>query len=290
MKTHIATDPIGPYESDFVINEVCEILDVIESGFETDFLRTVFSDTRRLFRGDYPGYKESDTPYHTWEHTQAVFLATARLLHGSKLLDGSVDAAMANICLTAALFHDTGLIPTSEEEAESGAVYMVGHEERSVVFMEGYLTAKHFSRADIDACRRMIRGTVLAEPFSEMRFPGDKVRKAAEILAAADLLAQMADRKYLTKLRYLFEEFETAGIEDYDSEWSLLEKTESFYRDVAAKRLKMLGPVSDFMRAHYKARWNMNIDPYDTSIQENLAYLRKMLDEADSSVENQIVS
>jgi hypothetical protein len=186
--------------------------------------------------------------------------------------------------IIAALFHDVGLIQEEGDTNGSGAKYTIGHEERSIEFMKVYLSKKKLPSEDITDCSHFIMSTILALPPKEIPFRSEETETVGHVVGSADLLAQMADRLYLEKLLLLFEEFEEARLPGFDTELTLLKKTEDFYRSVAIKRLdEDLGGVYKTMADHFQSRWDMNRDPYEEAIQNNLKYLGSLIDQCRDS-------
>ena len=62
-----------------IYDEIIVILNILEAGSLESRFRPVYRDIVRLFDGDYPGYRASNTRYHNLEHTLLVTLAAARL-------------------------------------------------------------------------------------------------------------------------------------------------------------------------------------------------------------------
>ena len=63
-----------------------EILALWEDRIGPDCRRLVdeaMADVELLFAGGVPGYRESNTPYHTLGHTVMVFIAMGRILNGA---------------------------------------------------------------------------------------------------------------------------------------------------------------------------------------------------------------
>ena len=143
--------------------------------------------------------------------------------------------------------------------------------------MKKYLSSKNFSPVDLEDCSNCIQATILSLPVKDIQFRSEEIKILGQIVGAADLLAQMADRNYLEKLLLLFQEFEEAGIPGFDSELELLQKTEDFYNFVAQKRLSDdLGGVSSSMLFHFKSRWETDRDLYEESISKNIEYLKSL--------------
>jgi hypothetical protein len=207
-----------------------------------------------------------------------VTLATARLTHGC--VQAGIDFTPDTILfgLLASLFHDSGLIQTESDRNGTGAKYTIGHEHRSAEFMRKNLSAKKFSKKQMDACEELIACTNLNITIDDISFQSSELRTMGKIVASADLLGQMADRHYLEKLILLFKEFEEAGIPGFDSEGELIEKTEGFYKNVAKKRLtKDLDNIAAHMKQHFKHRWGISKDLYADSIKNNISYLKSIL-------------
>ncbi len=249
---------------------------VDESGMD-GFVRA-FDDTRALFSGRYPGYRASNTKYHDLAHTVSVVVATARLMHGC-LADGlTFSSRNGLLTLIAALFHDVGLIQTEDDRLGSGAKYTVGHEERSVRFLQAYLSDKGFSDREIDTGASLIRCTILSISPAQIEFLTRDAEMCGRILGSADLLAQMADRLYLEKLLFLFSEFQEARLPGFDTELELLRKTKDFYESVAKKRLNEdLGRIFKHMRSHFREWMDIDADLYFEAIAKNIDYLETII-------------
>lgn len=261
-----------------VLEEIDHIVSRISDGIDRDFLDRVYSDTKRLFHGQYPGYRASNTKYHSLEHTISVTLAAARLVHGAYLEGHTFSHRNIALTLGAALFHDTGLIQHEGDVEGSGAKYTIGHEERSIAFAKQYLSNRAFSAEEQDQCAALIKCTKLDLSPRKIFFATEELKTLGMIVGSADLLAQMSDRYYLEKLLLLYKEFEEARLEGFDSELDLLKKTADFYENRARKRMKEeLGGVSVYMRTHFKDRWQMDRDLYDESILKNIEYLKSLV-------------
>lgn len=259
--------------------EVVRIVSMVTDDFDLPLFRTAMEDLTRLFNGEYPGFQASNTSYHNLEHSNAVVLAVARLLHGLQLDDGvRFSGTQVLVGLLAAIFHDTGLILKSEEHERSGARYMVGHEKRSIEFAAEYMGAHGFNAEERGDCSNIIMATKLGQPLAGIPFRDEITLLLGKVLASADLLAQMADRAYLEKLLLLYREFVDAGVDGYKSELDLLRKTKDFCCSLARPRLcDELDNVQRGLRSHFWVRWGIDQDLYAGAIDSNLAYLEKLL-------------
>jgi hypothetical protein len=278
-------DLIDVSEPALVLKEIKRIIRLVVDEFDSSNLEMIYADIITLFKGEYPGYRASNTKYHDLEHTNSVALATARLIHGCTLagMAFSVDNMLQGVY--AALFHDVGLIQTEDDRIGSGAKYTVGHEKRSITFMRLYLSDKGFSDQQIEDCSHLIMCTLLSLPPAEIPFRTAEIGTLGKIVGSADLMAQIADRYYLEKLLLLFQEFQEAGIPDFASELDLMKKTEGFYMNVAKKRLADdFSGISTHMAAHFKSRWGVDTDLYSESIQKNIDYLRVLLQKTGDNI------
>ena len=262
-----------------VLNEVKHIISTIDPELDYSIVEEAFTDTVKLFRGEYSGYRACNTRYHDLDHTIAVFLATGRLIHGVFLTGRSFSKRNIVLGLIAALFHDAGFIQTEDDTTGTGAKYTIGHEERSIEFAKNYLKDKGYKKDDINDCANIILCTILEISPSDIQFRNNGVELLGKIVGTADILAQIADRIYLEKLLYLYEEFEEARIPGFDSEIELLKKTETFYKGLSKKRMdEELGGIASVMRIHFKNRLGIDKDLYQEYINKNIEYLKSILE------------
>lgn len=272
-------DLIETHDPHEVWKEIVTIISLLESNMIKERLQSVYEDIIRLFNGDYPGYRASNTKYHNLEHTIMVTLATARLIHGAVKAGHKFHVENILLGLLASLYHDSGLIQTKFDRNGTGAKYTIGHEERSIDFMRKNLSPKGFSERQMKDCAQLIKCTNMNIDIGQIVFRSKELKTLGKIVGSADLVAQMADRHYLEKLILLFKEFEEAGIPGFASEEELLEKTEGFYKNVAHKRLaRDLENISSNMAYHFKYRWDIDRDLYTESIKNNINYLKSMLE------------
>lgn len=274
IKLNDLTNTYSPRET---FSEIKNLLSLIISDFDSSLLEDVHKDIISLFNGKYAGYRASNTKYHNLEHTFAVTLATARLLHGHHILNHKFSARVILLGLIAALFHDTGLIQTLEESEGTGAQFTIGHEDRSIALMEKYLANKGFAAEDLRDCGHIIKCTILSLPLKNIPFHSDEIRTVGRILGSADLIAQMADKNYLEKLPLLFLEFKEAGMPGFETPLEFFKNTEEFYHSVVRTRLaEEMDNVASAARYHFKMRWGIDRDLYAESIKDNIKYMKEI--------------
>lgn len=261
---------------DDTFDEIAHIIRLIEPSFDTSFIESVYKDIIRLFNGDYPGYRASNTKYHNLEHTCAVTLATARLAHGVHIQGWEFPPRVIQLGIIGALFHDAGLIQSDKENNGTGAQYTINHEERSIALMRNYLSDRNFPEEDMLDCSHIIQCTILSLSTSEIPFRSKEIEIIGKILGSADLSAQMADRNYLEKLPLLFLEFKEAGMKGFETPLELFQNTEEFYHSVVRTRLREeLDNVASAYLYHFQDRWQIDQDLYAVSIENNINYMRK---------------
>ena len=277
-RLHDLTDTDSPADS---LAEIKNILLLMDPHLDPSPIEKMYADIIRLFNGEFPGYRASNTKYHDLEHTCSTALATARLVHGLHVQGQAFSPRIVRLCLIGALFHDTGLIQTEEEVKGTGAQYTIGHEDRSIAVMEKYLTENGYSQEDIRDCGHIIKCTELFFPIEDIPFESEEVRIMGKVLGTADLVAQMADKNYQEKLPLLFLEFQEAGMEGFETPLELFRKTEEFYRSVARKRMTgVLGGVSSAARYHFRERWKIDSNLYEESIKQNIRQMKETVIES----------
>ncbi len=263
--------------SDEVLHEVLEILGLISSDLNTEPVRDVFDAAERLYNGDFPGYSACNTGYHDFRHAMDTLLAMARLVHGAVLADNSFSERQIITALTAAILHDTGYIQEQSDTQGTGAKYKANHEQRGMDFLSRHGFEFGLSGEEIEAGRSIILCTDMDIDISTISFSSARIELLCKMLGTADLMAQLAGRRYLEKLLYLYYECEEAGIGDYKNEVDILHKAIDFY-DFFYERLKNpLDGVDRFMRLHFASRWGIDKNLYREMIDRQKNYLLKIL-------------
>lgn len=270
---------INPRDPRAVEREVIEPLMSIDPAFDAKRLRRLYRDIVALFQGHYPGYRASDAWYHDLEHTNSVFICVAAMLDGAHYSEVSISSRGKLLALAGALFHDVGLIRREgENEGGTGARFTIGHEQRSIEFMERYFSTHGYEPEDVLDTRHIILCTILGKSVAEIPFRNEEVRRLGQIVGSADVVAQMADRAYPEKLLLLYREFREGHVGGYSSELDLLEKTPTFYEQVVKRRLATEFEHADrFLEPHARFYWKVEPEPFHRSIEQNLNYLHRIL-------------
>jgi hypothetical protein len=261
------------------LDEIVHLVKLIAPSADKKLIINSHRDIQDIFSGYFPGFRQNMNKYHDLRHTYAVALATARLFHGT-LIQGQTFSNLAILKgMLSAYFHDTGLLLRSFDTAENGAEYTRYHETRSIDVLENYLKSWNLDDEIRVDCSSIIRCTNIEFDFESTEFSSPEIKRVAQIVGTADLLAQMADRYYLEQLPHLYQERKAGGVLDHLSAFELMRETTSFYHNVIMKRLEtVLGDAAHAMKDHFRQRWNLNRDLYKENIKANIDYLQKVVD------------
>ncbi|MEN6439694.1 MAG: hypothetical protein ABFD97_14060 [Syntrophobacter sp.] len=266
-------DPILTHNPLAVFAEVCWLVNVIHPNMDLRPLRIAFQQILRLFRGEFPGYRECNSLYHDLRHTTDCLLALTRLIHGAWLRGMSVTQDNLTVGLIAAALHDTGYIQKVDEISGTGAQFTLTHIDRGIAFLEVYAAGFGNPGLDVEAIRNCMRCTGLDAAIDEIPFKEEQHRFLGKALGTADLLGQMSDRTYVERLPLLYREFQEGQVPGYKTEFELIKKTPLFW-EFAKKRLATaLGGIDAYMVDHFRSRWGMSRNLYRLAIEENIRYL-----------------
>ena len=262
---------------DCVMDEVRTIVSLMCPDFDPAALNRVFADIVRLFKGEYSGYAPCMTDYHDLKHTTDTMLAMARLMHGAVVAGEVLNCNELEQGLIAALMHDTGYIKTTDEARDADTPLPLMEIRRSISFMKAYLSDNGFDQKRFTHLPTILRCTDLSTSTSKLSFAARQVELLCKMLGTADLLGQIADRTYLEKLLFLFSEFKQGQVTHYDNELDLLKKTSGFFAMSRKRLADELGGVSQYMRFHFKARWNLDRNLYMEALDAHTTYLTHIL-------------
>jgi hypothetical protein len=280
-----------------VPGEVChEVTRIYQDLYQRDTpsnLSQAFEDVARLYRGEYPGFRECDTDYHNIQHVLDVTLAMTRLMNGCLRSTNAKALTERLFCfgVITALFHDCGYIRyRKDSKHQNGAEYTMTHVSRGARFLEEYLPK--IGLADLaGAATRTIHFTGYEVSVDRIRLPGPEFRLIGNLLGSADILAQMADRCYLEKCYdRLYPEFVRGGIARrrnrdgseevlFASAADLIFKTPRFYQG-ATKRLNQdLGGCHKLIEDHFGGQ-----NVYFDELEKNINHARAIAVEGDISM------
>ncbi len=260
-----------------VLKEVIRIYELMAPGERFDQIMHGWGFTIGLYEGRMDGYRACNTGYHDLKHATDTFLTMARLLHGASLTDLTVSPAIITTSLIAALLHDAGYIQRNDDIDGTGAKYTQAHVPRSMAFLSRHAQEIGVSGEQLEMARMIICCTDLSLNINELEFPDSLTEKLGRLLMAADLLSQMSDRKYLEKLLFLYQEFKEANFGDYSSGRDLLLKTLGFYDYVEVLMGGMVMDSDIYLSAHFSVRWQVPVNLYKRSIDNQKNYLKDII-------------
>lgn len=268
------------------LDEILALAAEIHPDVNCDLIKNTHSYIIRVFIGDNPDFKASNTEYHNLRHTCSVVLAAARIFHGLTHNKLSFSPQIIEQGLISAYFHDTGLLLKSHDSTELGARYTKDHEQRSIRFLYDYLTEAGINAQFAETCAAIIDCTSLENDVGQIQFQSAEHQMAGWVVGSADIIGQMADRYYLEQLPMLYRERRIGGINSHRSVAELMQETTEFYNRDVIKRLEVsFQDVAAVMRHHFKARWDIDRDLYKENISKNIDYLSKILSECHSELQ-----
>ena len=171
---------------------------------------------------------QCDSPYHNLEHTVQVVLVGQEILHGMFLCDVKIPPDEWFNFIVALLCHDIGYLKgICQSDIPEEQIFVTGTGKETVMLPPtatgASLTPYHVDRGKQFVAETLSRDYPLVNVISIQtaieltRFPvpSDDLHKDTRQLPglarAADLIGQLADPAYLTKLPALFQEFEETG-------------------------------------------------------------------------------
>lgn len=265
------TDP------DIVWLKASSVIRRINPNYDFEIVCKVYQDVLRLFYGEFPGYGPIKTLYHDLSHTLEVLMCGVRLMHGVHASGNGLRDDELTQMMLAILMHDVGYAQREGEETGSGAQFTRTHVRRGVEFMKHHFAERMLPADILVDVTGMILGTEHFRPFDQINFKSDRSRMLACIVATADITGQMADRKYLEKLLFLYQEFKEAGFGNYQSMFDLLRQTSNFYALTREKLDGVLGGTYKHLSFHFQATMGVENNFYIEAIAKNMAYLEQVI-------------
>ncbi len=256
-------------------DEIIELVMEIAPSVSQDFLKKVHRDIFTFFSDHSSGDQKNTSRYHNLRHTYSVVLATARLFHGLHHEQKEISDQLILQGMFAAYFHDLGMLH-QQANTPPKQIPSTRHEDDSATLLASYLS-RHDHTLSLANCTTMIQCTCLDWSQEKEPIEDNELRLCGQIVATADLLAQMADRYYLESLPFLFDELKKNGNQEHDSALALLQETSDFHVNIIKRRLEItLGNLAPAMQTHFKTRWQIDRNLYLENISLNLNYLKSL--------------
>lgn len=245
-------------------------------------LVTLFSDAAGLYDGRWSSHEACAVTYHNFSHALDVCLASARMLSGWNRTESAqtLDEKHFQLGMAASLFHDAGYIKNKGDHAGMGGKFTLVHVGRSMEIAREYLTHKQWSPEEVDAVCRIISITDYTKlPDLASLFTDIRLKTLAQMVATADLVAQMADTDYVQRIDDLFAEFKEVyefenrealakkGAKVYKTVQEIKDGTIDFYEHFVVPTLGKLGRMDRYLTNFFGDGRN----PYQENIAANLS-------------------
>ncbi len=258
-------------------------------GADDTTLQRLFTVADRFFTGQQPDYQAVDIKYHDYRHTLQVTVCSTDLLAAH--LDYAdakpqLTARHFELCVAAALFHDSGYLKARADYAGTGAKYTYCHVLRSCALAASYLPGCGLSLDEIDLVLGAIRRTGPSPVGTSPRFRNNEEHFLACVVASADYLAQMAAAEYPDELGILYEEFTESDDfvgtplerRTFKSAPDLATRTPKFWTKIVKPKLE-----KDFGGVYHLLDTPDGANPYLDAIERNLALITERAAAAEDS-------
>jgi hypothetical protein len=243
-------------------------------------LRHAIAYISRLYRGEHPDYAACDTGYHDMQHIMDVTLASARLLDGyerSQKKSELLGKELFVFGILVALFHDSGYLrKRGMEDGRHGAEFTLVHVSRSAALLKKYLHEIGMNEL-AEAAAQVVHFTGYEIPVERIHVPTPAFQTIGNLIASADILAQMSDRCYLEKCHdRLYTEFVLGGIAKkrdpngkeliiFSSPQDLVVKTPAFYRGAKKRLNETLNGAYRYVEKHFGGQ-NLYLEALERNI------------------------
>lgn len=280
--------------NDYDVNNTVNVTDpaavsgAIESLFldlyphaRTEPLTKSINYISRLYRGEHPDFAPCDTAYHDLQHIMDVTLATARLMDGYERTHKDGTALGAELFMFGtliALFHDSGYLrKRGQEDDKHGAEFTLIHVARSADMLKHYMNDIGMNNLS-ETAAGLVHFTGYEVPVERIQVPSPVFRTIGNIVATADILAQMSDRCYLEKCHdRLYTEFVLGGIARrhdklgneqvvFASPKDLVIKTPGFYQGAKKRMDETLEGAHIYGAKHFNGE-HIYLDAVESNIQ-----------------------
>ena len=242
----------------------------------------LFDDVAALYAGNWPSHEACAVTYHNFNHALDVCLAAARMLSGWNKAEPAhpLGQKYFQLGMAAALFHDAGYIKDKGDQAGAGGKFTLVHVQRSMEIARDYLGQKQWPEEEVEAVVRIISITDYASlPDLAPLFTEPRLKIMAQMVATADLIAQMADIDYVRRIDDLFAEFKEVyefenhktlakkGTKVYKTVQEIKDGTIDFYEKFVLPTLTKLGRMDRYLTNFFGDGRN----PYQENITANLS-------------------
>ena len=253
-----------------------------EYGRALPRLGRLLSEVEGLYTGRWPSHEACEVPYHDFAHALDAAVAVARMAAGWNRAHPEIGFSKELFCsmVAAGLFHDSGYIKDKGDHDGLGGKFTLTHVQRGMKIASDYLTRSRWPAWAVRFVTRAISLTdYQQEPDINKLFSREQELAAARIIPTADLIAQIADNRYIEKLDGLFAEFKEMyehqdqrrlaadGTPVFRSAQEIRDGIISFYEGFVAPRLNKFGHMDRYLAVYFGS----NRNPYHENIAANLS-------------------
>tara|TARA_A100001037_G_C15133421_1_gene629840 strand:- start:470 stop:1813 length:1344 start_codon:yes stop_codon:yes gene_type:complete len=277
--------------SQFLINEffISQYIETVEEHFSSMFPNVetdtaIYVDTIDTIHRAIPILGRSNAAYHDIEHTFYVFSCGLEIIRGKHIIEGNISLEDWCHFVIGLLLHDVGYIRNILEsdndkiqtidmdgktikltDEDTDAVLTNYHVFRGQAFAKQFLI--NYKTIDLDKINKLIAGTTfpIPEDFSPEEF--------AHLVQAADLIGQMGELYYTSKIAALYDEFKenkTTEKLNLNSPADLLSTYPSFFWHVVHPNVK---DVFKYLEAHEAGKLWLTSLVNQVFAQENISIL-----------------
>ncbi|OQY16874.1 MAG: hypothetical protein B6I36_09705 [Desulfobacteraceae bacterium 4572_35.1] len=185
----------------------------LQTLFRNDFpdqqqlLLKLLGDVEALYRGEWQQWQRCQVAYHNINHIHAVTMVAMQIYAGEcERYQRAVRTDQIKVLAAAALFHDCGYLKAVGDDSKgSGGQYTFEHVERSQRLVWDYLkTQQGWTQSERRAVVAAIGKTKIVNVDEQQHLAEPVFADLGDMLASADLLAQVADENYLDRLPLLY--------------------------------------------------------------------------------------
>ncbi|MFA7384088.1 MAG: GAF domain-containing protein [Desulfurivibrionaceae bacterium] len=245
-------------------------------------LAELLEDVADLYAGRWSSHEACTVTYHNFSHALDVCLAAARMLAGWNKAEQAqpLNKKYFQLGMAACLFHDAGYIKDKGDLAGEGGKFTLIHVDRSMKIAREYLTRRQWPTKEVDEVVRMIAITDYAKlPDLVRLFKDIRMKTVAQMVATADLVAQMAAPDYGQRMADLFAEFKEVyefenrealikkGAKVYKTSQEIKDGTIAFCEQFVVPTLRKLGRMDRYLSSFF----GEDINPYQKNIAANLS-------------------
>lgn len=247
-------------------------------------LKRLLDDAEALYAGRWSGYEACEVNYHDFAHALDAAVAVARMAAGWNRAhpERKLDAETFCMAVAAGIFHDAGYIKDKGDHQGSGGKLTATHVQRGIIMATSYLKRTRWPKRAVELVPAAIAMTDYPRnrELDSNLFRDEQEITVARMIPTADLIAQIADNRYIEKLDGLFDEFQemyeyqgergqvaTNTPPLFRSAQEIRDGVIDFYQQFVVPRLEKFGRMDQYLTVYF----GENRNPYHENIAANLS-------------------